>query len=306
MNLTFSIVTPSYNQGHFIAATIESVLEQNYPALDYRVMDAGSQDCTVEILRSYGKELWWISEPDQGQSDAINKGFQQSRGEILAWLNADDLYCPGALGLVAREFETDPDLMVVYGDAYHIDSEGKVLDKYPSDRFNLESLALGCFICQPACFFRRRLFETVGGLDTRLHFALDLDLWIRFGITKKSNPSWKFVYLPKLLAYSRMHQRNKTLANRALSLQDIIQVIERHFDIVPFNWVYALEEARAGNYDGYFARSPFKLSLFLKSVSKWVWMNRGRPNYLFAFVKDCVHSPRKSAKRLGRRIRTKV
>jgi len=305
MPLSFSIITPSFNQGNFILATIKSVLGQDYPAFEYRIVDGGSGDQTVEILRSFGWKLQWISEPDRGQADAINKGFRESGGDLLGWLNADDLYSTGALSLVAREFEADPDLMMVYGDAYHIDSEGQPLDKYPSDHFNLDSLAVGCFICQPACFFRRQLFETAGGLDTSLHFALDLDLWIRFGILKKINPSWKFLYLPKLLAYSRMHQSNKTLADRALSLQDIIRVIRRHFNVIPFNWVYALEEATTSNYDGYFSRSPFRLSLFLKSVSKWAWVNRTRPSYVLAFVKDCVQSPCGSTKRLIRRTETK-
>ncbi len=304
--VSFSIVTPSYNQGHFIARTIESVLEQDYAALEYRIVDGGSRDRTIEILSSYDRKLQWISEPDEGQADATNKGFKQARGNILGWLSADDLYCPGALRLVAQEFQADPELMMVYGDACHIDSEGKVLDKYPTKDFELDALASGCFVCQPACFFRRKLFEAVGGLDAGLHYAMDLDLWIRFGIAQKGNPSWRFMYLPSVLAYSRMHRQNKTLGCRAESLQEIISVVRRHFDLVPFNWVYALEEVKRGGYDGYFARSPLRLTLLFRSVLEWTWMNRRRPNYLLTFIKDCVFSPCESAKRLVRRTETRV
>ena len=302
---SFSIITPSYNQGHFIFATIQSVLDQDYPALEYRIVDGGSRDQTIEILSKFGQKLHWVSEPDLGQADAINKGFRQSGGDVLGWLNADDLYCDGALSLVAREFEADPHLMMVYGDAYHIDAEGKFLDKYHNSDFRVEALALGCFICQPACLFRRELFETVGGLDTHLQYALDLDLWIRFGIAQKSNPSWKFMYLPRVLAYSRMHRQNKTLCRREESLREIASVVRKHFGIVPFNWVYALEEARGGNYDGYFTKSPLRLSLVLRSLFKWGWLNRRRPNYLLTFSKDCVCSPLQSAKRLARRTETR-
>jgi glycosyltransferase involved in cell wall biosynthesis len=120
----------NYHQGHFIFATIQSVLDQDYPALEYRIVDGGSRDETIEILSKFGQKLHWVSEPDLGQADAINKGFRQSGGDVLGWLNADDLYYDGALSLVAREFEADPHLMMVYGDAYHIDAEGKFLDKY--------------------------------------------------------------------------------------------------------------------------------------------------------------------------------
>jgi glycosyltransferase involved in cell wall biosynthesis len=303
--LSFSIVTPSLNQGRFILATIQSVLGQDYPAIEYRIVDGGSRDQTVEILRSHGQKFHWISEPDEGQADAINKGFRQSTGDVLGWLNADDLYCKEALSLVAREFQADPDLMMVYGDAYHINSEGKLLDKYPNNDFRLESLVSGCFICQPACLFRRKLFDTVGGLDIHLHYALDLDLWIRFGIAQKSNPSWRFTYLPRVLAYSRMHRQNKTLYHREESLREIGSVVKKHFGIVPFNWVYALEEAKTGAYDGYYTKSPLSPLLLFRSLFKWIWTNRRRPSYLVTFIKDSVCSPRQSAKRLVRRTETR-
>src|SRR5207247_2446024 len=124
-------------------------------------------------------------------ADAINKGFQRSQGDILGWLNADDLYCPGTLKEVALQFETNPELMMIYGDACHIDADGNVLDNYPVAEYHWENLAFHCFICQPACFFRRSLIEAVGYLDPRLHYALDLDLWVRFGLAQKKNPAWK-------------------------------------------------------------------------------------------------------------------
>jgi len=305
VEFVISIITPSYNQGEYLEATIQSVLQQDFPSFEYKVIDGESKDNSLQILKKYGSKLQWISEPDQGQADAINKGFRSSRGEVLGWLNADDLYCPGGFGEVARQFEQDSNLMMLYGDGYHVDAEGRLLAPYPSAEFRLESLAFGCFICQPACFFRRSLFEAAGCLDTSLHYALDLDLWIRFGLLQRQNPGWKFRYLPKLLALSRMHRDNKTLSRRGEAYQEIIQVVKKHFDFVPFNWVYGMEESSGGRFDGYFKRSPLDFSLCSKSALKWIWLNRDHPEYVFSFLADCLKSPRKSFTRLLQRTEAK-
>jgi glycosyltransferase involved in cell wall biosynthesis len=298
VNPRISIVTPSYNQAKFIQATIESVLSQDYPDVEYAVIDGGSQDDTVQILESYGPKLQWISEPDQGQAGAVNKGFQRSYGEILGWLNADDLYYPGTLRHVAHQFENDPDLMMLYGDANHIDVEGKTIDQYPTAEYRWENLAFHCFVCQPACFFRRLLIENVGYLDPRLRYALDLDLWIRFGLAQRRNPTWKLQYVPRLFASSRMHRENKTLSKRTESLREIIQVVRKHFGYVPPNWIYRLEEAADRQYDGYFQRSPLSFPLLFRSVFKWARMNRDRPSFVLKFVGKCMLSPRRSFYRL--------
>ncbi len=163
-----SIVTPSLDQARFLEPTIQSVLDQKFDSLEYWVVDGGSQDGSVDLLRQYDSRLRWVSEPDSGQGDAINKGFQRSRGEIIGWLNADDFYSPGALREVARQFREDPDLMLLYGKAHHVDESGNYLEDYPTRDFDLAALAYHCFICQPACFFRRSLLDAAGGLDTSL------------------------------------------------------------------------------------------------------------------------------------------
>lgn len=304
MNPRISVVTPSYNQAKFIKAAIESVLSQDYPDLEYMVIDGASQDNTVQILESYGTALRWVSEPDQGQADAINKGLKRSQGEILGWLNADDVYCPGTMTEVARQFMSDPDLMMLYGDAFHVDVEGEVIDSYPTAEYRWENLAFHCFICQPACFFRRSLAESAGYLDPQLHYALDLDLWIRFGLAQKRNPTWKLRYLPKLFALSRMHQENKTLAKRTESLQEIIHVVRKHFGYVPPNWVYRLEEGADRRYDGYFQRSPLSFPLLFKTLFKWVCLNRDSPGFVLEFVGNCMLSPRRSLSRLAKGTRS--
>ena len=194
---------------------------------------------------------------------------------------------------------------MLYGDGCHVDVEGHLLEPYPSAEFRLESLAFGCFICQPACFFRRSLFEAAGCLDSSLHYALDLDLWIRFGQLQRQNPDWKFKHLPKLLAFSRMHRENKTLSRRREAYQEIIQVVKKYFGFVPFNWVYGMEESSDGRFDGYFKRSPLKFSLCSKSALRWIWLNRDHPGYVFSFLGDCLKSPRKSFIRLLQRTEAK-
>jgi glycosyltransferase involved in cell wall biosynthesis len=300
VNPLISIVTPSLNQASFIEGTIQSVLQQKGMLVEYIVVDGGSHDRTLEILKNYESELKWISEPDRGQADAINKGFRLARGAILGWLNADDLYCPGVLSKAVKQFQEDPDLMMVYGDAHHVDAEGGFLDQYPSDEFRLESLAFHCFICQPACFFRRSLLEAIGYLDIRLNYAMDLDFWIRLGRLQVRNPSWKFRYVRELFALTRMHRDNKTLSKRQESLREIIGVVRRYFGHVPYNWVYRLVESAGGTYDGYFRRSPLRFSLFLKSVIKWIWFNRNEPGFILHFLKHCLLSPRTSLQRLSR------
>jgi glycosyltransferase involved in cell wall biosynthesis len=178
-----SIVTPSYNQGHFIEETIRSILLQRYPNLEYIVIDGGSTDGTLEIIKKY--EPWishWVSERDKGQSDAINKGFRIAHGEIIAWLNSDDTYHPDALGTVAEAFINDSSSAMIYGGCDIIDEYGARNTQYPSRDFDLKILITAWnFIPQPATFFRRDAYESVGEVDVSLHYSMDRDLWIRIG-----------------------------------------------------------------------------------------------------------------------------
>lgn len=300
MNSYVSIVTPSLNQARFLELAVQSVLQQGCDSLEYWVVDGGSQDGSVDLLRRYDSRLSWVSGPDSGQADAVNKGVQRSQGEIIGWLNADDAYCSGALREVVHQFQ-DPDLMLLYGKAHHIDDDGHFLEDYPTSEFDLPALAYHCFICQPACFFRRKLLEACGGLDTGLHYAMDLDLWIRMGKLQRMNSGWKFRHIPQVLALSRMHRASKTLSRRRQAFEEIISVVERHFGIVPFNWVYGAEESASGHYDGYFRKSPLRLSLLGRSFSRWVWMNRRSLGYVARFMTSRLFAPHESLKALAHR-----
>ena len=202
-----SIVTPSYNQGRFIEETIRSVLFQGYPNLEYIIIDGGSKDETLKILKKYTKEVKWVSEPDNGQSDALNKGFKMAKGEIIGWLNADDTYTPDAVKTAVDFFSTHPDIEMVYGQCNFINERGgetgEWIDKLDFDYYLLADKVLN-FIPQPAVFFRRRVFDKVGFIDANLRMAMDYDFWLRIG--KKC----KVAYIPKILANFRIHKNAKS------------------------------------------------------------------------------------------------
>ncbi|GAB4545020.1 MAG: hypothetical protein Kow0063_38920 [Anaerolineae bacterium] len=219
-----SIVTPSYNQGTFIEATILSVLEQDYPNIEYLVVDGASTDQTLEILHRYQGRLRWISEPDDGQAQAINKGFACTRGEILGWLNSDDTYAPGAISAAVEYLATHPEVMLVYGQANFIDAGGAVIGPCVHvEPFDLARLIhYSDFIVQPAAFFRRSAFEAVGGLDESLNWAMDYDLWLKIG------ERYKVAYLPRLMANSRWFGGNKTAIGDTARLDEIEKVAKRY------------------------------------------------------------------------------
>ena len=202
-----SVITPSYNQAQYIEATINSVLRQSYPTLEYLVVDGGSTDGALDILRRYEGHLDWLSEPDEGQAQAINKGFKRSTGEIITWLNSDDLQLPGALHRVAKFFEQHPDVTVVYGDYHLINSRGKVVLQKQEILFDYNILLYGLdYISQPTTFFRRCIFDQVGYLDENLHFGLDWEYWLRI-----ASRGGQFVHIPYYLAATRWHTEAKTL-----------------------------------------------------------------------------------------------
>jgi glycosyltransferase involved in cell wall biosynthesis len=232
-----SIVTPSYNQGQFIRETIESVLNQDYPQIEYIVIDGGSTDNTLEILKTYSDRIRWLSAPDLGQADAVNKGFKMARGDILGWLNSDDTYTPGAIGAVVECFTRYPELVMIYGDACYIDQNGKIIDKYVSERFGLKRLAESCFICQPAAFIRSEVFERIGELDTNLHLCMDYDYWIRIG---RHYPAAMIKYLEGVyLANSRIHSETKTVKMQESHYQECMETTKRHFGFIPDHWILA-------------------------------------------------------------------
>ncbi len=221
---SFSIVTPSYNQGIFVEDTVRSVLDQHYPNLEYWVMDGGSTDLTCDVLRRYADRLQFVSERDGGQSDAINKGIARSHGQIIGWLNSDDTYAPGALMSVATYFRDHPEVAVVYGDADYIDADGTDIvpcahiEPYDAHRL----LHYSDFIVQPAAFFRRDAFEAVGGLDQSLHYCMDYDLWLKLAAR------YKIAYLPQRLASFRWFGENKTAVGGHERLAEIEAMARCH------------------------------------------------------------------------------
>lgn len=202
-----SVVTPSFNQAQFLEQTIQSVLGQDYPRLEYIIVDGGSTDGSDAIIRKYASRLaWWVSEPDSGQTDAINKGFTHARGDIFAWLNSDDTWMPGAVSGATRIFADHPQLGLVYGDANYINESGRVLGRFPAAQTDYKRLRQGyVHIPQQAAFFRADLWRSAGPLDTKLYFAMDYDLWLRIA---KAAP---IKYVPRTWANFRLHEAAKTI-----------------------------------------------------------------------------------------------
>ena len=203
-----SIVTPSFNQAPYLEATIRSVLEQDYPDIEYIFVDGGSSDGSVDIIRRYADRLaWWVSEADKGQTDALNKGFARARGEILAWLNSDDTYQPGAVAEAAAFLQSRPEVGLVYGDANFIDENGKLIGRFPAAQTDYRRLRRGyVHIPQQAAFFRAELWRKVAPLDPSFYFAMDYDLWVRIAALAPIH------YVPRTWANFRLHTQGKTIA----------------------------------------------------------------------------------------------
>ncbi len=261
------IVTPTYNMAEFLEETIESVLSQNYPNLDYVVMDGGSKDGTVEILRKYDGKLRWCSERDGGQGDAINKGWHALSGDIFAYINADDTYLPNALPTVAGHFKRNPGVGMIYGEAYHVEVTGKIIDRYPTQPFDLETLNNQCYICQPAAFLLREAYANAGMIDVNMHYALDYDLWIRvakrYGVRK----------VDEYYATSRMHMDNKTLSSRRKVYQEIISTVRREYSYVPYEWINGYACYLLDKKDQYFDRSKPSLRSYALSLALGAYHN---------------------------------
>lgn len=241
--MKISIITPSYNQGRFIARTLRSVADQGIAELEHLVMDGGSRDETVEVLRAAQPPVTWVSEPDAGQTDALNKGLRAARGDIIGWLNSDDVYYPGALEKVLEVFSRNPDVDVLYGMADHIDEHDRVMEPYPTEPWDPSRLSETCIICQPALFFRRSVVQRCGYPDVALHYCMDYEYWIRL-----AKSGMKFMYLESRLAGSRMYGENKTLGARVAVHAEINDMLRTHLGRVPerwlFNYAHAVVEGR--------------------------------------------------------------
>jgi glycosyltransferase involved in cell wall biosynthesis len=221
-----SIVTPSYNQAAFLERTIQSVLSQDYPNLEYIIIDGGSTDGSVDIIKKYaGKLAYWISEKDNGQAHAINKGFRQATGDIVAWLNSDDEYCPDALKTVAETFMTYKDIDFVFGNRLTIDENEKVIRDDRHTRFSFTELVVyGTILSQPASFWKRELLEKYGYLDESLRFSMDYEFFCRIG------PHIKTKHIKKYLAKFRRHSRSKTCTILDVSEEEHGRIRQKYLD----------------------------------------------------------------------------
>ena len=202
-----SIITPSFNQALYLETTIESVLSQDYPRIEYIVIDGASTDGSVDIIHKYESRLaYWVSEKDKGQADAINKGLARAKGDIVAWLNSDDYYLPNAVSDAVKVFDGIPGLVMAYADMLAVDADGQTMNHLKYKQLSLEDLLCFQIIGQPAAFFRRDVFEKVGGLDSTYHFLLDHHLWIR--LAQKG----KILHVPQTWAAARYHAEAKNRA----------------------------------------------------------------------------------------------
>lgn len=222
-----TIVTPSYNQGQFIRATIESVLAQDYSGIEYIIMDGGSTDQTASVAAEYSSRLTFISESDRGQSDAINKGFRRARGSLVSWLNSDDTILPGAVRRAVAAFERSPELGAVYGEGYLIDYDGNVRCRFPAtEPFDLWRLVyLYDYILQQTVYFRRAVFDDIGYLDESLYFGMDWEILMRIG------KRYPIQYIHEYMGCLREYEAAKSFSGGHRRFKELTAILRRHGDL---------------------------------------------------------------------------
>lgn len=231
-----TIVTPSYNQAAFLEATIQSVLAQDYPNIEYIIMDGGSNDNSSDVIRKYADRLaYWESVKDKGQTDAINKGFAKAHGEILAWLNSDDVLYPHAVSEAVAYLTAHPECGLVYGNCDFIDADGNVIGRFNAKQTNHRKLTQGyVHIPQQASFWRADLWQKVGPLDDTIYFAMDYDLWIRLAAVSEI----KYLQDTNSWAAFRLHADAKTIAEDDRCWPDMLRIHRRNGGSV-FSVIYA-------------------------------------------------------------------
>jgi glycosyltransferase involved in cell wall biosynthesis len=216
-----SIVTPSFNQSSYLEQTMLSVLGQDHPHIEYVVIDGASTDQSVDIIRKYEDKLaYWVSEKDGGQAEAINKGFAHATGDIVAWLNSDDYYLPGAISAAVKVFEENPEVILVYGNMLAVDEDGETFNALNYKQLTLEDLLCFQIIGQPAVFMRRSALQKTNGLDTTFHFLLDHHLWIRLA------QQGRILHVPQLWAAARYHPEAKNRAQASGFGKEAFRILE--------------------------------------------------------------------------------
>lgn len=244
-NPRVTIVTPSFNQADYLRQTLESVANQTYPRVEHLVLDGGSNDGSADILRDFATTrdpecFRWVSEPDGGQADAINKGLEKAGGHILAYLNSDDLYEPDAVEKAVTFFLQNPEAAFVHGRGQHIDPEGNPLDPYPSKPCDFEELAVYNFICQPTAFWRAEVYRELGGFKKELRYCMDYEYWIR--VSRR----FQMGFLASTLAYTRLHDEAKTVGQREPMHREIVRMQYGYYGKVSPHWIYSLANAHPG------------------------------------------------------------
>jgi glycosyltransferase involved in cell wall biosynthesis len=265
-NLHVSVVMPSFNQSRFVETAVRSVLEQDYPHLELVIVDGGSTDGTLQCLegfvRSYGAKLRWVSEKDSGPANAINKALGLARGGIIGWLNSDDLYAPQSVSTAVQYFSAHPETVMVYGEGDHIDEAGRLLGRYPvlSPSAWPEACQNGCFICQPAVFLRREVFDAVGLLDESLATAFDFELWLR--VFRKF--SGRIAFIGRVLACSRRHADCITSRQRRLVAMENMKILGKYFSFAKPHWLQTYVEELYRSYP--FGIEPVDLEAHVRTA----------------------------------------
>ncbi|MHB0965797.1 MAG: glycosyltransferase family 2 protein [Bellilinea sp.] len=254
-----SIVTPSYNQAAYLETTMQSVLEQDYPHFEYLVADGGSTDGSTEIIQRYSSRLaWWVSEKDNGQADGANKGFRRARGEIVGWLNSDDVYRPGAITGAVAAFQANPQAGLVFSDVDSLDGAGKLINVMRFGPRTLEDLMAFKIISQPGVFMRRSLLEQVGYLDSSYHLLLDHHLWLRMALHAP------LVYVPGMRwSAARFHAAAKNVAQAGAFGSEAYRLAE---------WLSSALE-----YQALMARNQKKVWAGVHRLNAFYLLDGGRP-----------------------------
>lgn len=235
-----SIITPSFNQATYLEQTLTSVLGQDYPRLEYLVVDGSSTDGSVDIIKKYADKLtFWVSEKDSGQAEAINKGLSRARGKIIAWLNSDDTYLPGTISAAVKAFEANPDALLIYGDMLAVDEYGETINLLEYRQLRLEELLCFEIIGQPAVFMSREALERAGLLDPSYHYFLDHHLWLRIAL------QGPILHVKETWATARYHPEAKNRAKSTEFGREAFRILDWARTRSDFMQVLASVERRA-------------------------------------------------------------
>lgn len=284
--MRISVITPSFNQSAYLEKTILSVIKQNYITLEYIIIDGNSMDGSIELIKKYEKHLsYWVSEKDKGQSEAINKGFKKASGDIVAWLNSDDIYLPGTLETVSKLFADNPDLDLIYGDVINLYENDKE-EYYHVKQFDPSDFLSRNPIHQPSVFWRRKLLDETGLLDESLHYFMDYDLWLNIFL------NYKTLKIDKPLSKFRVHAQSKTSSNPPAMYLEYRKVLSKFFNSFEEDWmvdklknlgIYINEENKKYSLSKkkYALKKMLDVYIHQCAIQEYSWKNIKRANTLF-------------------------